>query len=77
MRKMPSPLYNAMGGEQKEPMLNNFGRFMYQMRGNDPNQMINEYVQSGQLSQKQLDMVQTEYQKIKGRFDGMRKMFGF
>lgn len=77
MRKMPSPLYNAMGGGQQSPMMKDFRRFMQQMRGRDPNQMIDELVRSGRVSQQQLDQVQQQAQHTQGVLDSMRGMFGF
>lgn len=74
---MPNPLFNALGGRQQSPMMRDFGRFMQQMRGRDPNQMIDELVQSGKLSQQQLNQVQQQAQQMGGLFSGMRGMFGF
>lgn len=49
---------------------------MQQMRGKDPNAMIQEMVQSGRISQEQLNQVQQQAQQMSGVFDGMRSMFG-
>ena len=49
---------------------------MNQMRGKDPNAMIQELVSSGRLSQQQLDQAQKQAQQMQGMFEGMRGMFG-
>jgi hypothetical protein len=50
---------------------------MNQMRGNDPNAIIQQMVQSGQLTQSQLDAVQQRARQITPMFDSFRKMFNF
>nr|DAU71629.1 MAG TPA: Protein of unknown function (DUF2680) [Caudoviricetes sp.] len=72
-----NPFFNAMGGGSRQPnMMQQFQQFMQQMRGKDPNAIINEKVSSGELTQAQLDQVQKQAQQIQGMFEGMRKMFG-
>ena len=72
-----NPFFNAMGGNMGgSPMLGQFQRFMQQMRGKDPNAMIQEMVQSGRISQQQLNQVQQQAQQMQGMFDGLRGMFG-
>lgn len=73
---MPNPLYNALGGGGQNPMMQQFGQFMQQMRGRDPQQMIDDLVKSGRVSQQQLNQVQQQAQQMKGMLDGMRGMFG-
>lgn len=75
---MPNPLFNALGGTQNAtpPILQQFRQFMEQMRGKDPNQMIQQMVSSGRISQEQLNQVQQQAQKMQGMFEGMRGMFG-
>lgn len=75
---MPNPLFNALGGTQNAtpPILQQFRQFVNQMKGRDPNQIINQMVSSGQLSQQQLNQVQEKAQQMQGVFEGMRGMFG-
>ena len=73
---MPNPFFNAMGGNQQQNMLRQFQQFMGQMRGKDPNAMINELVQSGRITQEQLNHVQRQAQQMQGMFEGMKGMFG-
>ena len=57
-------------------MLQQFQNFMQQMKGKDPNAMIQEMVSSGRISQAQLDQVQKQAQQMQGMFNSMRGMFG-
>ena len=71
-----NPFFQAMGGNRQPNMMQQFQQFMNQMRGKDPNAMIQELVSSGRVSQQQLDAAQKQAQQIQGMFDGMRGMFG-
>ena len=69
-----NPFYQAMG--PRPNMMQQFQQFMNQMRGKDPNAMIQELVSSGRVSQQQLDQAQKQAQQMHGMFEGMRGMFG-
>lgn len=56
---------------------NMFVQFMNQMKGQDPNQLINNFVSSGKITQQQLNQVQQQAKQLEGQFDQFRKMFGF
>lgn len=71
-----NPFFQAMGGNRQTNMMQQFQQFMNQMRGRDPNAMIQELVSSGRVSQQQLDQAQKQAQQMQGMFDGMRGMFG-
>ena len=71
-----NPFFQAMGGNRQPNMIQQFQQFMNQMRGKDPNAMIQELVSSGRVSQQQLDQAQKQAQKMHGMFEGMRGMFG-
>ncbi len=71
-----NPFFQAMGGNRQSNMMQQFQQFMNQMRGKDPNAMIQELVSSGRVSQQQLDQAQKQAQQMQGMFDGMRGMFG-
>ena len=71
-----NPFFSAMGGSQQSNMMQRFQQFMSQMKGKDPNAVINELVSSGKLSQAQLDQAQKQAQKMQGVFESMRGMFG-
>nr|UVX79675.1 MAG: hypothetical protein [Bacteriophage sp.] len=71
-----NPFFQAMGGNRQTNMMQQFQQFMNQMRGKDPNAMIQELVSSGRVSQQQLDAAQKQAQQMQGVFEGMRGMFG-
>ena len=68
-----NPFYQAMN---RPNMVQQFQSFMNQMRGKDPNAVINEMVSSGRITQEQLDAAQKQAQQMQGMFEGMRSMFG-
>ena len=71
-----NPFFQAMGGNRQPNMMQQFQQFMNQMRGKDPNAMIQELVSSCRVSQQQLDAAQKQAQQMQGMFEGMRGMFG-
>lgn len=71
-----NPFFQAMGGNRQPNMMQQFQQFMSQMRGKDPDAMIQELVSSGRVSQQQLDQAQKQAQQMQGMFEGMRGMFG-
>lgn len=73
---MANPIYQALGGNNQPNMFQQFQQFMNQMRGKDPNQMINELVSSGQISQAQLNQAQKQAQQMQQMFEPLRAMFG-
>jgi hypothetical protein len=70
-----NPFFGVMGGGRSN-MMQQFQQFMNQMKGKDPNAMIQEMVSSGRISQDQLNQVQKQAQQMSGMFEGMRGMFG-
>jgi hypothetical protein len=70
-----NPFFGVMGGGRPN-MMQQFQQFMNQMKGTDPNAMIQEMVSSGRISQDQLNQVQKQAQQMSGMFEGMRGMFG-
>ena len=71
-----NPFFQAMGGNRQPNMMQQFQQFMSQMQGKDPNAIINEMVQSGKLSQDQLNQAQQKAQQMQGMFEPLRGMFG-
>ena len=59
-----NPFFQAMGGNRQPNMMQQFQSFMQQMRGKDPNAMIQEMVSSGRISQDQLNQVQKQAQQM-------------
>ena len=70
---MPNALCTALGGQNN--MIQQFTRFMQSMQGRNPQQMINELVSSGRISQAQLDQAQKQAQQMSGMFESVRGMF--
>lgn len=68
-----NPFFQAMN---RPNMMQQFQQFMSQMRGKDPNAMIQEMVSSGRISQAQLDQAQKQAREMSGMFESMRNMFG-
>ena len=78
---MSSSLYNSMGRQTQNPIGGQFQQFMGQikgqMQGRNPQDVINQMVSTGQLSQQQLNAIQQRAQQIAPMLNGMKKMFGF
>jgi uncharacterized membrane protein (DUF106 family) len=74
---MPNPLYSKLNGNQQGNMMQQFQRFMNQMQGENPNEIIEQIVASGQLSQQQLNSIQQQAKNMEQQFSAMRSMFGF
>lgn len=72
---MGNPFFNVMGGGGPS-MVQQFQQFMQQMQGKDPNAIINEMVQSGRVSQQQLNQAQQQAQQMQQIFAPLRGMFG-
>lgn len=70
---MNSPVFSAMGGNQGGNILQQFQRFMQEMKGKNPQEEINKLVQSGKVSQQQLNQVQQQAQQMQGVFKGFFK----
>lgn len=59
------------------PLQNQFNAFMQQMKGKDPNVLLNQLVSSGQVSQEQINNAHKQVENLKGQFENMKKFFGF
>ena len=62
---MSNPLFQALGGKQNNLMVN-FQQFMQQMQGKNPNEEIKKLLQSGRISQQQLNQAQQMAQQFMG-----------
>lgn len=74
---MSNPIFNALGGGQmgNNPMnmMQQFQKFMEQMKGKNPTEEINKLLQSGKVNQKQLNQAQQMAQQMQGMFKGFFK----
>lgn len=75
---MGNPFMAAMSGAkgpQGGPM--GFVQFMQQMRGQDPQKILDDMMSSGKINQNQLNQAQQMAKKVEGQLSGFRSMFGF
>lgn len=63
-----NPLFQALGGNRQPNMMGDFQKFMQQMQGRDPHEEINKLLQSGRISQQQLNQAQRMAQQFAGMF---------
>lgn len=68
---MSNPLFQALGGQNN--LMGDFQRFMQQMQGVNPHQEINRLLQSGQISQAQLNQAQQMAQQMQGMFSMLKR----
>ena len=61
---MSNPLFSALGGGQQNNMMGQFQQFMQQMQGRNPYEEINKLLQSGRISQQQLNQAQQMAQQF-------------
>lgn len=69
---MPNPLFNSLGGGklpgpmgQFQQMMQQFQQFRQNFQG-DPKQEVQKLLQSGKMSQQQLNQLQTMAQQFQG-----------
>lgn len=72
---MSNPFYTPLQA-QNNP-LQSFVSFMQNMKGQNPNTILNNLVSSGKISQQQLNVAQQKAKEMSGAFNGFRSMFGF
>ena len=49
-----------------------FQQFMQSMRGQDPNQILNQMISSGRITQQQLNQVQMQAKQMESQFKVLR-----
>ena len=67
---MANPLFNALGGNMmpENNMLTQFQQFRKQMQGKNPHEEINKLLQSGAISQQELNQAQQMAQQMQSLF---------
>ncbi len=68
---MGNPLFNLLGGKKNNRsgnMLQQFQQFKKQMQGVNPQEEVQKLLQSGKISQSQLDKAQQMAQQMQGLF---------
>lgn len=73
---MASPIFNAMGGNSNG-MISAFQAFMQSRKGQNPQEILNGMIQSGKVSQQQLNAAQEQARQMHGIFDSVKHKFGF
>ena len=58
------------------PLQNQFNVFMQQIKGQDPNELINKLVSSGKVSQEQINQAHKQVENLKGQLKNMKNFFG-
>ena len=61
---MSNPLFQALGGNQQPDFIQNFLNFANQMQGINPRNKINRHLQSGSITQNQLNIAQQKAQQM-------------
>lgn len=65
---MPNPLFQTFGGSRQPNMMGDFQRFMQQMQGRNPHEEIAKLLQSGRVSQAQLNQAQQMASQFASQF---------
>lgn len=65
---MSNPLFQALGGNRQPNIMGEFQKFMQQMQGRNPHEEIAKLLQSGRISQQQLNQAQQMAQQFSGMF---------
>lgn len=67
---MSNPIFNALGGNimPGNNMLAHFQQFRQQMQGKNPHEEINKLLQSGAISQQELNQAQQMAQQFQSMF---------
>ena len=59
------------------PLEMQFNQFMQQMRGQDPNAIINRLLMSGRVNQQQINQAHRKTKDLEKQFESIKKNFGF
>lgn len=69
-------LYNTLQPKNGN-IMTQFFSFMQQARGQNPQQIINNMLSSGKLTQEQYQQVQERANQLGSQFEGLKQSFGF
>ena len=70
---MSNPLYEALGGNRQTNMMGDLQRFVQQMQGKNPREEIHRMLQSGSITQEQLNFAQQRAQQIMNTLGMMKR----
>lgn len=65
---MPNPLFQTFGGNRQPNMMGQFQQFMQQMHGRNPHEEIAKLLQSGRVTQVQLNQAQQMASQFASQF---------
>ena len=65
---MPNPLFQTFGGNRQPNMMGQFQHFMQQMQGRNPHEEIAKLLQSGRVTQAQLNQAQQMASQFASQF---------
>ena len=65
---MANPLFNALGGVPNNNIIQQFHAFKQQMQGINPHEEINKLLQSGAISQQELNQAQQMAKQMQSLF---------
>ena len=65
---MPNPLFQTFGGNRQPNMMGQFQQFMQQMQGRNPHEEIAKLLQSGRVTQAQLNQAQQMASQFASQF---------
>ena len=73
---MPNPIFGALnnGNNGNNNMFSQFMRFMNDMRGQDPNKLIQQKISEYNISQNQLNQIQQKANELNSMFSQMRRL---
>ena len=74
---MGNPLFNALGGGMPQGnnpmnMMQQFQKFMGEMKGKNPQEEVNKLLQSGKISQEQLNQAQQMAHQFRNMLSGIK-----
>lgn len=72
---MSNPIYNALG--KSTGNMPQFIQFMNTFKGQNPTAIINDMLNSGKISQQQLQQAKQQAGEMMQGFDQFKNMFGF
>ncbi len=58
------------------PLMSQFEQFMQQMRGQNPSAVLNQLLQSGKISQQQINQAHRQAKQLEAQLSSIRKNYG-
>lgn len=76
---MANSLFNAMNQNKNSGnnFISQFKAFMEQMKGQNPNELLNNVIQQKGITQQQINELQSKAQQIMPQMEALKNMFGF